>query len=192
MKNLILLILVLTSLQLKAQLPVSVVSAPNLEGMTATNVAVQQKNLIQTIQSQLNTLNTSKNTLDNLEKIKEIDARITKVSSTLKQARVVYNIFKVGSELLKNAYQTNTLLNKNNSGLNKKYADRYLTTLQTTVDEADNIVAVCKDIISEKYIMNDYERLTLLNTYYNKMQSANDRVKRINNSFIDIVALNTL
>lgn len=82
---------------------VSIVTAPNLEMMTSSNLAIQSKTLIESTQSQLNTLNTAKTTLESLDKIKEIDERITKVSSTLKQARVIYNIFSVGQEVYQNA-----------------------------------------------------------------------------------------
>lgn len=170
----------------------SIVTAPNLEMMTSSNLAVQSKTLIESTQSQLNTLNTSKNTLESLDKLKEIDERITKVSATLKQARVVYNIFSVAGQFFQNAKKTNSALNKNNKGVNTKYASEYLTMLQTSVDDADNIVGVCKDIMSESYKMNDYERLNMLNGYYDKLNSLNLKVAQLHKSFVNIVAINKL
>lgn len=64
--------------------------------------------------------------------------------------------------------------------------------LQKSVDDADNIVGVCKDILSENYKMNDYERLSLLNDYYDKLNALNLRVSKMHKSFVNIVAINRL
>lgn len=189
MKNILTVILIICSFHAHSQMAVT---APNLEVMASSNLSLQSKTLMESVQSQINTLNTAKNTLDNLEKIKEIDERITKVSNTLKQARVIYNIFSLGTDVLNNATYTGNLLTKNNTGANKKIADKYLNQLQTAVDEADNIVSVCKDIISENYKMNDYERLKLLNEYYDGMKKANSRISILNRSFRNVMAINKL
>lgn len=170
----------------------SVVTAPNLEKMTSSNLIVQQKGLMQGMQSQINTLNTAKNTFDNLETIKKIDERITKVSATLKQARVIYNIFDLGGQVFTNAKNTNALMVKSGGSVPEKVIQRYLTDLQKSVDQADNIVAVCKDIISQNYKMNDYERLNMLNGYYDKINALNYRLASLHRSFVNIVAINRL
>lgn len=184
-----LLAITLTVFSVKAQMAVT---APSLELLTKSNVTLQQKTLMENMQSQINTLNTSKNTLESLEKIKEIDNRITQVNARLKQARVVYNIFNVGSDVLKNANSTATLLTQNRPTELKKYADSYLTQLQVSVDDADNIVSVCKDILSGSYKMNDFERLTLLNSYYEKINTANSKIKRLNKSYRNMLAISRM
>lgn len=145
----------------KAQL---IVDAPILEKISSMQLKNQVKSTEEQVRSQLNTLNTSKNTLESLDKIKEIDKRITEVSSKLKQIGAIKDIFDMGTQLLGEVKSTTNLINKYSSK-DRKNAQDNIKLLQGSVTRVEEMIDMCRKVLSSDFAMNDFERITLLNQY---------------------------
>lgn len=182
----ILALLIVGNVESKAQIAVS---APVLEALEQANVKNQVQQTKSSYETQLNSLNTAKNTLDNLDKIKEIDKRITEVNQKLKQVGAVSEIFALGSQLYKEIQSSKSLINKL-SASDPDGARSAIANLQSSANRVEEMVLMCKKILSNDFAMNDYERLTLLNEYKTKITAEISTAKKTRKKFSFVSGIN--
>jgi len=182
----ILALLIVGNVKSKAQIAVS---APVLEALEQASVKNQVMQTKSSYETQLNSLNTAKNTLDNLDKIKEIDKRITEVNQKLKQVGAVSEIFSLGSQLYKEIQSSKSLINKL-SASDPDGARSAIANLQSSANRVEEMVLMCKKILSNDFAMNDYERLTLLNEYKTKITAEISTAKKTRKKFSFVSGIN--
>src|SRR5690606_28454265 len=123
--------------------------------------------------TQLNTLNTAKNSLDTYEQIKKVNERIEEVSKAIQEFDDIKDIITISTNSYKQMRETLNYINKYTIKRGDDYssvATQSVKSLQSSVKQLENIVTICQKFISSDMKMTDFERKTLLDEYKKNAQ----------------------
>lgn len=191
MKKIITTLLVLSGVAVNAQ--VSIVEAPVLEQMTADVIAIQAQSKADGYQTQLNTLQTAKNSLSTMEQIEKWNKRVQEVNSYLKQFNDVVEIVQLSKNMyteaegIVNFIQNNPINDKNGNLV----GDKAINQINRSLTSISSIVSMLNSFTSSNMEMNDFERKTLIDKYKKEAYGYASRIRGVRQKYETVLAFNS-